>query len=447
MLTETPAYLQNAANLRRLAKAREMSRGAWQSRIVTRNPHPRQREFIDSAAKRKIIRAGRRGGKTTGIAILAIEAFQQGQRVLYTAPTAEQVGAFWYEVKTACQAAIDAGMLYKNETEHIIEVPGTKNRIRAKTAWNADTLRGDYGDLLIFDEYQLMSEDAWGTVGAPMLIDNNGDAVFIYTPPSLHSRSATKARDPRHAAKLFKQAIDDATGRWATFHFSSYDNPHVSREAIDQLAGDMTEYAFAQEILAEDKDEAPGALWNRTMLDGLRANTMPELARVVIGVDPPGGATECGIVGAALGVDGHGYILDDSSLRASPGEWGNAVVAAYHRYRGDRVVGETNFGGDMVEHTIRTVSGGSVVSYKNVRATRGKAVRAEPIAALYEQGKVHHVGSFPALEDEMCSWEPGRGMASPNRLDALVWALTELMLNAEEPARMGVIEGLGTYRG
>lgn len=420
----------------------------WESLIETRAPHTRQQEFINSRAKRKVIRAGRRGGKTTGIAIAALLAFMDGKRVLYTAPTGEQVGAFWYEVKIACQRAIDAGALYKNETEHIIEVPGTKNRIRAKTAWNADTLRGDYGDLLIFDEYQLMSEDAWATVGAPMLIDNNGDAVFIYTPPSLHSRSATKANDPRHAAKLFKQAQADETGRWATFHFSSYENPHVSKEAVDQLAGDMTAYAFAQEILAEDKDESPGALWNHDTLDGLRVNTMPELKRVIVGVDPPGGATECGIVVAALGANGHGYILDDSSLQGSPGEWADAVVAAYNRHRADRIVGEKNYGGDMVEHTIRTTNGGRDIAYQNVQATRGKALRAEPIAALYEQGRVHHVGLFPALEDELCSWEPDRGMSSPNRLDAMVWALTELMLGVEpSPPRFGHVEGLGAYRG
>lgn len=424
------AYLDNAANMLRLERARVLSRATrWHSLVTPRTPHTRQSEFIQSTAKRKIIRAGRRGGKTTGIAILALLAFMGGRRVLYTAPTAEQVDAFWFEVKTACQAAVDAKLLYKNETEHIIEVPGTKNRIRAKTAWNADTLRGDYGDLLIFDEYQLMSEDAWNTVGAPMLIDNNGDAVFIYTPPSLHSRSATKAHDPRHAAKLFKAAQADTTGRWATFHFTSFENPHVSQQAITELSSDMTAYAYAQEILAEDKDEAPGALWNRALLDMFRVTQLPELVRVVIGVDPPGSiATDCGIVIAAKGTDGQAYVMADDSLKGLPGVWGAAVVSAYHVHHADRVAGERNYGGDMVEHTIRTVDGGKLLSYKNVQATRGKAVRAEPIAALYEQGKVHHVGTFPQLEDELCSWEAGRGMASPNRLDALVWALHELML-------------------
>ena len=145
--------------------------------VELRQPHSRQREFIESKAKRKIIRAGRRGGKTTGAAILAVRAFLDGRRILYGTPTQEQVERFWFECKRALQEPIEQNIYYKNETRHIIELPNTEQRIRAKTAWNADTLRGDYADLLILDEYQLMSEDTWGEVGAPMLLDTDGDLV------------------------------------------------------------------------------------------------------------------------------------------------------------------------------------------------------------------------------------------------------------------------------
>src|SRR5690606_34165825 len=320
--------------------------------------------------------------------------------VLYATPTAEQVDAFWYEITLACAEAIERKLLYKNESRHIIEVPGTKNRLRAKTAWNANTLRGDFGDLLIFDEYQLMNEDAWGVVGAPMLMDNNGDAVFIYTPPSLRTRAMSKAHDPLHAPKLFKAAQADTSGLWATFHFSSRANPHISADAVDLIASDMTALAYRQEIEAEDIDEAPGALWSRAMLDSLRLAAVPdgvELKHVVVGVDPPGGRTECGIVVGALGSDKQAYILADYSLAGSPDTWGAAVVGAYEDYEADRILGEKNYGGDMVEHVIRTADGGDRVSYKNVTATRGKAVRAEPVAAQYERGRVHHIGQFPHL--------------------------------------------------
>jgi hypothetical protein len=228
--------------------------------------HPKQRAFVRSRAKRKVVRAGRRGGKTTGASILAVEAFLEARRILYAAPTQDQTSAFWAEVKQALAAPIDAGLFIKNETLRVIERPGSDQRIRAKTAWNADTLRGDYADLLILDEWQLMNEEAWEVVGAPMLLDNNGDAVFIYTPPSLHSRGTSKARDPRHAAKLFQRAQADTTGRWEVFHFTSHDNPHISDISLAEVAADMTHLAYRQEILAEDVEEAPGALWTRATL-------------------------------------------------------------------------------------------------------------------------------------------------------------------------------------
>ena len=224
--------------------------------IHMRTPHAKQQQFIDSTVKRKIIRAGRRGGKTVGIAILACMAFLQGKRVLYAAPTIEQVEAFWYEVKMTFVDATSAKVLYKNETEHVIEKANTQTRLKAKTAWNADTLRGDYADLLILDEFQLMAEDTWDVVGAPMLMDNDGDAVFIYTPPSLHSSGVSKARDPLHAPKMFRKAELDESGRWETFHFASSENPHISIDALSEITHDMSQLSYRQEILAEDVDES-----------------------------------------------------------------------------------------------------------------------------------------------------------------------------------------------
>ena len=227
-----------------------------QARVDIRWAHPEQRRFIDSQAKHKVIRAGRRGGKTVGIAILAVRAFLAGKRVLYAAPTSEQTDAFWFEIKKALLPLIETGVYKLNDAERFIEKIGTKNRIRAKTAWNADTLRGDYADLLIFDEYQLTNEDAWEVVGMPMLLDNNGDVVFIYTPPSLRSAGVSKAHDPRHAAKLFKEAIvkKAAGGSWDTFHFTSWQNPFISQIALGELAKDMSSQTMRQEILAEDDD-------------------------------------------------------------------------------------------------------------------------------------------------------------------------------------------------
>jgi hypothetical protein len=390
-----------------------------------RTLHPKQSAVTESKAKRKIVRAGRRSGKTTGAADEAVDDFLDGRRVLYATPTDEQLGRFWAEVKRALAEPIEAGVYYKNETKHIIELPSTEQRIRGKTAWNADTLRGDYADKLILDEWQLMDEDTWGLVGVPMLLDNNGDALFIYTPPSLRSRSVSKARDPRHAAKMWKMADEDTTGRWEAFHFSSHDNPHISRVALAEISKDMTRAAYEQEILALDKDEDPDALWTMAIIEDNRVTTCPDLGRVIVGVDPSGGVVETGILVAGR-IGEHAYVLEDATLRASPEGWSEAVQRAYRTHQADRVVAEINFGGDMVEAVLRATDGN--LSYKAVHASRGKQIRAEPIAALYERGLVHHVGDFPLLEDEMTLWVPGLRMPSPNRLDALVWALTELMM-------------------
>lgn len=410
-------------------------------KVRLRRPHAKQKRFLRSKAKRKVIRAGRRGGKTTGIAILAVEYFLAGKRVLYGAPTQDQVDAFWFEVKKALAEPIDAGYFRKNETKHTIERPGLKARIRAKTCWNADTLRGDTADLLILDEFQLMDESAWTIVGAPMLIDNDGDAVFIYTPPSAITRSKSRAQDPKYAAKLFKRASNDESGRWEAFHFSSMSNPYLSRKALSEISEDMSETAYRQEILAEDLDEVPGALWTRAVIDKHRLEKAPaDLVRVVVAVDPPGGTTEAGIVCAGKALcrckgtpEMHAFVLEDVSLEGNPKAWGTAAVDLYEKREADRIVGEVNYGGDMVEHTVKAID--EDVRFKAVRATRGKAVRAEPISTLYEKGKVHHVGrDFAPLEDEMCTWIPDISSYSPNRMDALVWALTELMVRKGKTA-------------
>ena len=391
--------------------------------LTLRRPHPKQRRLVSSRAKRVICRAGRRSGKTTGLATRAVSKFLKGRRVLYAAPTIEQTGAFWDEVKLALRPAWD---IYRtNQSSRLVELPGGKARLRAKTAWNADTLRGDFADELILDEFQLMAEETWTRVGAPMLIDNGGNATFLYTPPSLSSRSTSKAKDKRHASKMFQRALLDPD--WEAISFSSLDNPHLSKSGLSMAAKDMTNLAYRMEILAEDVDDNPTALWTRDLIKH-KSVRLDELVRIVVGVDPTGtkSGDECGIVAAGVDAEGIGYVLnDDSEGGLSPDGWASKVIANYDRLMADRVVAEVNFGGDMVESTIRAID--STVSYSSVRASRGKRARAEPIAALYERGKVFHTTEMGDLEDQMCLWAPDETW-SPDRLDAMVWALSELML-------------------
>jgi phage terminase large subunit-like protein len=181
------------------------------------------------------------------------------------------------------------------------------------------------------------------------------------------------------------------------------------------------------EIMAEDIDEAPGALWKRAGIEKFRIDKAPELVRVVVGIDPSGTSKatsdEAGIIVAGIDARGEGYVLEDLTGIYSPNAWAYKAIEAYVKWEADRIIGETNYGGDMIETVIRNLS--SDVSYKSVTASRGKYIRAEPIAALYERGLVHHVGRFNKLEDEMCLWLPGD--RSPNRMDALVWCFTDLM--------------------
>ena len=190
-----------------------------------------------------------------------------------------------------------------------------------------------------------------------------------------------------------------------------------------------------QELEGELLTEVEGALWTQGIIDKGRLAQAAQMGRVVVGVDPAGSEqTETGIVVAGLargacacGVHdetAHVYVLDDASLGGSPDQWGQAVVSAFDRTSADRVVAERNYGADMVGHVLKTVR--SNIPFTYVVASRGKAVRAEPIVALYEQGRVHHVGTFGDLESEMTTWRPGRDSWSPNRVDALVWAISEL---------------------
>lgn len=196
-----------------------------------------------------------------------------------------------------------------------------------------------------------------------------------------------------------------------------------------------------QELGGEIVEESPDALWTRAMIEQARERLPPSLARIAVAVDPPASSSQradrCGLVVAGIDGDGFGHVLEDATIAgARPQEWAEKAVSLYRRHEADALVVEVNQGGEMVDSIIREVDSG--VPVVSVRATRGKYLRAEPVAALYAQGRVRHAGTFPELEDEMCSFGPGglEGGRSPDRLDALVWALTHLMLAAKGRPRV-----------
>lgn len=266
-------------------------------------------------------------------------------------------------------------------------------------------------------------EDTWDQAMFGLRLGTNPQAVVTTTPKPLKLVKALRYAKRTHF-----------TGG-TTYDNSSNLAPKFYARIISKYEGTRL---GRQELNAELLEDNPSALWRRTEIDSLRVKDAPQLKRIVVAVDPAVSAKadsdETGIV--AAGEDErwppHYYVLLDSSGIYKPNQWAESTLAAYKNLQADRVVGEVNNGGDLVEANLRTKDIG--FAYKAVHATRGKTVRAEPISALYEQGRVHHVGSFPTLEDEMCDWDPTlppEKQKSPNRMDALVWAMWELNMPTE----------------
>lgn len=218
-------------------------------------------------------------------------------------------------------------------------------------------------------------------------------------------------------------------------HGTLFDNPHNPREWIDSMRARYEGTRLGrQELQGELITEVVGALWSQDILDACRVAEHPDLSVVVVAIDPAATSKitsdDTGIIVAGLGVDKDAYVLADKTCHLSPDGWGTRAVRAHRTYSADRIIAETNNGGEMVEHVIKTKD--DKVPYKSVTASRGKQTRAEPVASLFgdppkRKPRVHLVGGFPELEDQMCTWVPGED-DSPDRVDALVWAITDLML-------------------
>ena len=234
---------------------------------------------------------------------------------------------------------------------------------------------------------------------------------------------------PRPTALLKRLLNEEGTvvSRATTFENAANLAPAFMRDIEARYGGTRM---GRQELIGELIEDDPEALFKRDLIEKARVKLAPNLKRIVVSVDPPAGfgkkSNACGIVVAGVDDAGKVYVLEDATIRGMrPAQWAKRAVKLYQDWKADRVVAEVNQGGAMVEQVLREVN--ADVSYKSVHASRGKAARAEPVAALYEQGRVFHVGAFPELEDEMCTQIKG-GIHSPDRLDALVWAVTELLL-------------------
>ena len=294
-------------------------------------------------------------------------------------------------------------------------------RARIYSADKPESIRGPNFAFVWGDEVSHWPDldGTWWTVIEPALRIGWARALLTTTPL------------PDEALGKIEAKADTVTTRAATF-----DNPYLSQSVRDAFREHFDGTRLGrQELYGEILEDVLGALWTQGTIDGARVDKAPPgLTRIVVAIDPAvtsdPNSDETGIVVAGVGSDRHVYVLADRTMRGTPSDWARAAVAAYHRFGASRIVAEVNNGGDMVEATIRAVD--PDVPYRKVHATRGKALRAEPVAALYERGRVHHVRHLEELETQLCSWTPINSKKSPDRLDALVWAVTDLVLGERE---------------
>ncbi len=278
-----------------------------------------------------------------------------------------------------------------------------------------DQLRGPQFDAAWCDELASWEypRETWDNLMFGLRLGQRPQCVVTTTPRPLELLRELVDRDDVHVT------------RGSTYENRQFLAPSFLRQIERRYQGTDT---GRQEIFAELLEEAEGALWRRDWIS--HTETAPDLNRIVIAIDPamssrPDSA-ETGIIVAGTDADLRGYVLEDGSGRMSPDEWARRAIDLYDRYSAGRIIGERNNGGDLVGSVLKTASGGRTLPIRLVSASVGKYARAEPVAALYQQGRVSHVGSFPQLEDQLCTWEPGSS-TSPDRMDALVWALSDLI--------------------
>jgi len=386
--------------------------------------HSGQREVALHPGRFKVLACGRRWGKTRLGTALCIQTALAGGRAWWVAPSYKMGAVGWRGLRMLAQQipGVDVSL-----GERMVTFPGG-GTAQVRSADDPQSLRGEGLDFAVLDECAYMREAAWSEALRPTLSDRKGGALFISTPRGLN-----------WFRTLWMRGDNPEFLDWASWQFKTSDNPYIDKKEIEAAKRGLLSRIFRQEYEADFLADNPGALWKRAWLDLYRAMAAPDLQQMVVAMDPSASANgdACGIIGAGVanvGDEPHLYVVEDATVQGTANAQAAAAITLYHKLRADRLIVEKNNGGDWLRSVIASID--PTVRVTEVWATRGKYTRAEPIAALYEQGRAHHVGVFPALEDELCQWEPGQ--ASPNRLDALVWAGSQLMTIKRE-TRMSVI--------
>ncbi|MFZ5746405.1 MAG: DNA-packaging protein [Pseudomonadota bacterium] len=369
-----------------------------------------------------LIRAGRGFGKTrAGAEWLSEQARRHpGARIALVGGTAEDARRVMIEGESGLIAVARTGepVRWRTDKGEIHFASGARGFVYSAAA--PEALRGPEHHFAWCDELAKWGpggERAWDNLMLGLRLGARPRVVVTTTPRAV----------PLMRRVMRAPGLVETRGRTG-------DNPWLSTRFVELMQGQHGGTRLGrQELDGEMVEDAEGALWTRAMIEACRGGVPVEVRRVVVGVDPPAGTEgdACGIVAVALGDDALGHVIEDASVaRASPERWARAVAECAARHGADRVIAEANQGGAMVASVLHAAS--AALPVRLVHASRGKSARAEPVAALYEAGRVRHAGAFPALEDQLCGMTAGGGYVgpgrSPDRADALVWALTALML-------------------
>lgn len=404
---------------------------------------PRQKEAIkllSGQAKRILLRGGSRSGKTLiSIYSIFIRALKKPSRhVIFRFRFNHAKASIWYDTmpKLLELMKLNSSLYKLNKQDLFIEFAN------GSTIWIAGLDDKDRTEKILGNEFSTIyfnecSQISYNSVllAYTRLAENSGLINKTYfdcnPPPTTH-----------WVYKLFMKGIDPVTN--LPVDRNLYDtilmNPehnlsNLPKGYIEENLATLPDRQKRRFLNGEFVDDIEGALWKMDLIDKYREPVLTQLKRIVIAIDPAvtsnPDSDETGIIICGIDENNHGWVFDDVSGIYTPNQWAERAVFAYNKYDADRVIGEVNNGGDLVEANLRTVN--KNISYIPVHAFKGKYLRAEPVAALYEQGKVHHVGNLSKLEDEMTTWDASSGQRSPNRLDALVYGLTYLMLPKNSP--------------
>jgi phage terminase large subunit-like protein len=380
-----------------------------------------------------LVQAGRGGGKTRTAAELVIDRVRTGR--------ARTVALVARTPADARDVMVEGpgGILQNSPPGFRPDYQPTKRRLiwpngAQATTYSAEApsqLRGPEHDLAWADEVAAWSDARKGDV-----IDTAWNNLMLGLRIGEPQCVVTTTPKPNALTRVIRANPATRISQWATYDNLSNLAPSFRAQILSTYEGTRI---GKQELMGELLADVEGALWSLIVFDDRqdehgtpllgRVTEVPECSRVAVGVDPTGsdssGADECGILVVGKGMDGHGYTLADRTITAGPAEWARRAVAAYREFAADKIVAEINYGGLMVVETIKAVD--KTVPVEVVTASRSKRQRAEPVAAMYEQGRVHHVGVHAKLEDELTTWTPESGW-SPGRMDALVWAVSWLNL-------------------